>query len=290
MKTPSEKNVTTLDPNEIRRQVSERYAGIAMKTVSGCCSAGASEITAKAIGYTDSDLAVVPENANLGLGCGNPLAFAALRPGDVVVDLGSGGGFDAFLAAREVGDGGRVIGVDMTDHMIALAQANAEKGGVKNVEFRKGTIESLPIADATADMIISNCVINLSPEKPRVFAEAFRVLKPGGRLMVSDIVLTEPLPEQLVSRMELYSACIAGAALREQYLGAIRSAGFTEVKVLEETSFDKFAPSMCGDDPIVKQAMEALGGDADRVRRVAATLRSLKVSAQKPKERPSCCG
>jgi arsenite methyltransferase len=290
MKTPSEKNVTTLDPNEIRRQVSERYAGIAIKTVSGCCSRGASEITAKAIGYTDSDLAVVPENANLGLGCGNPLAFAALRPGDVVVDLGSGGGFDAFLAAREVGDGGRVIGVDMTDHMIALAQANAEKGGVKNVEFRKGTIESLPIADGTADMIISNCVINLSPEKPKVFTEAFRVLKPGGQLMVSDVVLTEPLPEALVSRMELYSACIAGAALREQYLEAIRSAGFAEVKVLEETSFGKFAPSMCGDDPIVKQAMEALGGDADRIRRVAATIRSLKVSAQKPKERPSCCG
>ncbi|OGP83368.1 MAG: arsenite S-adenosylmethyltransferase [Deltaproteobacteria bacterium RBG_13_65_10] len=290
METPNEKNPTTLDPEEIRKQVSERYGGIAMQKVSSCCSTEATQRTAKAIGYSDEDLSRVPENANLGLGCGNPLAFAALRPGDVVVDLGSGGGFDTFLAAREVGERGHVIGVDMTDHMIALARANAEKGGFKNVEFRKGTIEDLPVADATADMIISNCVINLSPEKPKVFAEAFRVLKPGGRLMVSDIVLTEPLPEALLSHMALYAACVAGAALREEYLEAIRAAGFERVEVIEETSFSKFAASMSENDPIVKQAMEALGDDPDRIRRLAASVRSLKVSARKAESRSCCAG
>jgi len=288
METPNEKNPTTLDPEEIRKQVSERYGGIAMQKVSSCCSTEATQRTAKAIGYSDEDLSRVPENANLGLGCGNPLAFAALRPGDVVVDLGSGGGFDTFLAAREVGERGRVIGVDMTDHMIALAQANAEKGGFKNVEFRKGTIEALPLDDASADRVISNCVINLSPEKPKVFREAYRVLKPGGRLMVSDIVLTEPLPEALVSRMELYAACVSGAALREDYLDAIRGAGFQDIQVIEETSFSAFAASMSPDDPIVKQVMEALGDDPDRIRRVAASVRSLKVSARKA-EGGSCC-
>ena len=276
-------------PDEIRKEVSARYASLATQKVSGCCSPQAAETTARAIGYGDSELSQVPKNANLGLGCGNPLAFAELRPGNVVVDLGSGGGFDAFLAAREVGKTGHVIGVDMTDHMVALAQRNAREGGFGNVEFRKGTIEALPIDDAAADMIISNCVINLSPEKPRVFREALRVLKPGGRLMVSDVVLTAPLPEALLSHLDLYAACVAGAALREDYLEAIREAGFTDIKVVDETNFGHLLASTSLDDPLVKSALEAVGNDPAELRRVADSVVSLKVSARKPEAR-ACCG
>ncbi len=276
------------NPDEIRKEVSARYASLAMQKVSGCCSPEAAETTARAIGYGDSDLSAVPENANLGLGCGNPLAFAELQPGGVVVDLGSGGGFDAFLAAREVGDTGRVIGVDMTDHMITLAQRNAEQGGYKNCEFRKGTIEDLPIANDTADMIISNCVINLSPEKPRVFREALRVLKPGGRLMVSDVVLTAPLPEALLSHLDLYAACVSGAAQREDYLDAIRDAGFVDIKVVSEDNFGNLLASTSPEDPMVKSAMDALGNDPAALRRVADSVLSMKVSARKP-EAKGCC-
>jgi len=270
------------DPDEIRQEVSARYASLAMQKVSGCCSTQAADTVARAIGYGDEDLTKVPENANLGLGCGNPLAFAELRPGQVVVDLGSGGGFDAFIAAREVGETGRVIGVDMTDHMIALARRNAEQGGFANCDFRKGTIEALPVEDGAADMIISNCVINLSPEKPRVFREAFRVLKSGGRLMVSDVVLTAPLPEALLSHLDLYAACVAGAALREDYLEAIREAGFVDIKIVDEQNFGHVLASTSLDDPMVKSAMDALGNDPIELRRVADSVLSLKVSARKP--------
>jgi ubiquinone/menaquinone biosynthesis C-methylase UbiE len=282
MSTHTEKTGTPHDPEAIRKHVSERYASLAMQKVSGCCSSQAAETVARAVGYGDAELSNAPADANLGLGCGNPLAFAALRPGDVVVDLGSGGGFDAFLAANEVGETGRVIGVDMTDHMLALARRNAEQNGYKNVEFRKGTIEALPVEDDTADMIISNCVINLSPEKPKVFAEAFRVLKPGGRLQVSDIVLLEPLPEAVRSNMGLYAACVAGAALREEYLDAIRAAGFADVKVVGEQSFAHMAGSLSTDDPVVKAAVDAVGGDPVKIQRMADSVRSLKVSAVKP--------
>jgi len=278
-------NKTNPAPDEIRKEVSARYASLAIQKVSGCCSPEAAETTARAIGYGDQELSQVPENANLGLGCGNPLAFSELKPGDVVVDLGSGGGFDAFLAAREVGDTGRVIGVDMTDHMVALAQRNAREGGFGNVEFRKGTIEALPIDEGTADMIISNCVINLSPEKPKVFREAFRVLKPGGRLMVSDVVLTAPLPEALLSHLDLYAACVAGAALREDYLEAIREAGFADIKVVDETNFGHLLASTSLDDPLVKSALEAVGNDPAELRRIADSVVSLKVSARKPETR-----
>lgn len=270
-----------LDAEEIRKEVASHYGAIAREKSEGCCAAKTPEMMARAAGYSDEDLAEAPEDANMGLGCGNPISYANLQEGEVVVDLGSGGGFDAFLAAREVGESGRIIGVDMTDDMIALARRNAEKGGYRNVEFRKGHIEALPLEDGSADVIISNCVINLSPEKPKVFAEALRVLKPGGRLLVSDIVLTEPLPEALVAHMGLYAACVSGASLREDYLEAIESAGFAEIKVLDEFGFGHLATSIQPDDPLLKDAIAALKGDTNLIRRVADSVRSLKVFARK---------
>lgn len=177
----------------------------------------------------------VPEGANLGLGCGNPVAIASLKEGEVVLDLGSGAGFDCFLAANAVGSKGKVIGIDMTPEMLAMARENARKGGYENVEFRLGEIENLPVANSSIDVVISNCVINLSPEKKRVFAEAFRVLKPGGRVMVSDIVLLKTLPEEVRNSIEAYVSCIAGAALKDEYIGAMKLAGFKDIEIMGET-------------------------------------------------------
>ncbi|MDP3940182.1 MAG: arsenite methyltransferase, partial [Deltaproteobacteria bacterium] len=261
-----------IDPEAIRKEVESHYGALARERQEGCCVTSSPEMMARAAGYSDEQLGAAPEGANLGLGCGNPLAYAKLQPGETVLDLGSGAGFDAFLAAPEVGESGRVIGVDMTDDMLALARKNAEKGGFKNVEFRKGRIEELPLDDNSVDAIISNCVINLSPEKPKVFAEAYRVLKPGGRLLVSDIVLTERLPEVLVAHMGLYAACVAGAALREEYIDAITAAGFAEVKVLDEFGFGHLATSITPDDPILKDAMAAMKGDDTLIRRVADSV------------------
>jgi arsenite methyltransferase len=174
----------------------------------------------------------VPEGANLGLGCGNPVALATLKKGETVLDLGSGAGFDAFLSANRVGKTGRVIGVDMTPEMMETACENAKKGGYKNVEFRLGDIESLPVDDNSIDVIISNCVINLSPDKPKVFKEAFRALKPGGRLMVSDIVLLKELPASLKESAEAYVGCVAGASKKDEYLKMIKDAGFKSVKAV----------------------------------------------------------
>jgi SAM-dependent methyltransferase len=231
----------------VRSAVREHYASVAReqssccgptKAAGGCCGATPAPIDiSRAIGYSDQEMNAVPQGANLGLGCGNPLAFAALREGDVVVDLGSGAGFDCFLAAQRVGPQGRVIGVDMTHEMLERARGNAARDGVANVEFRLGEIENLPVADGTADMVISNCVINLSTDKPRVFREALRVLRPGGRLMVSDLVLARPLPASVARSVAAYAGCIAGAMLKDDYLQAIREAGFADVHVLAEAVY-----------------------------------------------------
>ena len=183
------------------------------------------------MGYTSQDLASVPEGANMGLGCGNPVALASLKPGETVVDLGAGGGFDCFLAAKQVGESGKVIGVDMTPDMLTTARMNAEKMGTKNVEFRLGEIEHLPVADNSVDIIMSNCVINLSPDKLSVYRDAFRVLKPGGRLAIADIVTTAPLPENIRKNMALVTACVGGAATIEDTREMLATAGFQEIKI-----------------------------------------------------------
>lgn len=233
---------------DIKQSVREGYAAIASQNTSccetdnsccnpasSCCGGNDAQLSSKAVGYTDAEMNSVPDGANLGLGCGNPVAIASLKAGEVVLDLGSGGGFDCFLAANSVGDTGKVIGVDMTPEMISLARNNAEKGGYENVEFRLGEIENLPVADASVDIIISNCVVNLSPDKQQVFREAFRVLKQGGRLMVSDMVLLKDLPEEMRESVEAYISCIAGAMLKDKYIGYIRSAGFKNISIISET-------------------------------------------------------
>ena len=235
--------------NDIRDAVRERYGLLADGADCGCgCASGEASccatdtVSMNSLGYTAEQLAAIPEGANLGLGCGNPLAHAGVKTGATVLDLGSGAGIDAFLAAREVGPSGRVIGVDMTASMIRRARENAAKGGYANVEFRLGEIENLPVADGTVDVIISNCVINLSPQKPRVFAEALRALRPGGRLVVSDLVLRHPIPEPVRQSIEAYVGCVAGAALREEYLQLVRDAGFTQVAVVEERGYGQDGP------------------------------------------------
>jgi arsenite methyltransferase len=234
--------MSTLEAVEIKELVRARYGGIAAgslpavpaQSASSCCdSAAAPDVDEKArdMGYSADELAAVPDGANLGLGCGNPQAIAGLKPGEVVVDLGSGAGFDCLLAARQVGNAGRVIGVDMTHEMLAKARANAAQLGAANVEFRLGEIEHLPIADNSADVIISNCVINLVPDKAQVFREAFRVLKPDGRVAVSDVVNIAPLPDDLRSDPALLCGCVAGAAPADRMDALLRAAGFVDVTV-----------------------------------------------------------
>lgn len=231
------------DSREIKRIVKEGYTKVAKQGTSccssvSCCGSGnqAKDIS-KTVGYSEDEINAVPDGANLGLGCGNPVVIASLKEGDIVLDLGSGAGFDAFLAAKKVGKTGRVIGVDMTQEMLERARANAKKGGFDNVEFRLGEIEKLPIGNNTIDVIISNCVINLSPDKESVFREAFRVLKPGGRLMVSDLVLAKDLPKAIKESVEAYVGCFAGAIKKDEYLKLITRAGFWDVKVISESSY-----------------------------------------------------
>lgn len=223
---------------DVRGVVREKYGAVAEgKSAGGCCAQSDPEGALSQLGYTAEQAAAIPEGANLGLGCGNPIAHATLAPGEVVLDLGSGAGIDCFLASREVGPQGRAIGVDMTPAMIERARANAAKHGYANVEFRLGEIESLPVADASVDAIISNCVVNLSPDKPRVFREALRVLRPGGRLVLSDLVLTRELDDRLRHDVDLYVGCVAGASLEADYLRMIREAGFADVTVLSRSAY-----------------------------------------------------
>ncbi len=247
-----------------------------------CCSGegNSPEDLSRKIGYNDAEMSSVPEGANLGLGCGNPVALASLKEGDVVLDLGSGAGFDCFLAAQRVGSSGRVIGVDMTPEMLEKARDNARKGGYDNTEFRLGEIEHLPVADNSADIIISNCVINLSPEKDKVFREAFRVLKPGGRLMVSDIVLLKDLPEPIRQSIEAYVGCVAGASLKDEYLGEIEAAGFADIKVLDEVNFPV---EFVADNPAVKEIIRNMNLTADKLRDLATAVASIKIAAVKPR-------
>lgn len=228
--------------NNIKQNVREAYGKIARESGSCCGSSGSccgssqsQQSASKLVGYTDEELKAIPEGADLGLGCGNPVALASLKEGETVLDLGSGPGMDCFLAASRVGKKGRVIGVDMTPDMLDRARRNAAKGDYSNVEFRLGEIENLPVADNKVDVVISNCVINLCPDKMRVFGEIYRVLKPGGRLMVSDIVLNRELPESLKKSVEAYASCIGGAALKNDYLQVIKAAGFQDINVVDES-------------------------------------------------------
>ena len=273
---------------DIKKVVREGYAKIAKQDspccapVNSCCgSTDLAQNISKSIGYTEEELKAVPEGANLGLGCGNPVALASLREGETVLDLGSGAGLDCFLAAEKVGKNGRVIGVDMTPEMIERARENARKGNYTNVEFRLGEIENLPVADNSVDVVVSNCVINLVPEKRRVFKETFRVLKPGGRLMISDIVLLKELPDVIKNSIEAYIGCLSGAVMREEYMEAIRAAGFQEVEIVDETSF----PIECmANDPTAKALIENLGITFQEAAEFASSVISIKVNGVKPNE------
>lgn len=236
--------VSKMRDEDIKREVRKAYGMTAgggsccCSTESACCgSATRANDISRCVGYTDTDVEGVPSGANLGLGCGNPIALASLHEAEIVLDLGSGAGFDCFLAASRVGEAGKVIGIDMTMEMVEKARENASKGGYGNVEFRVGDIEDLPVADDSIDVIISNCVINLVPDKRKAFREAHRVLKPGGRLMISDLVLLQELPEIVLESIRAYVSCVSGAMLKDKYIEVIREAGFGEIAVLQEVLF-----------------------------------------------------
>jgi SAM-dependent methyltransferase len=267
-----------MNEENAHKAVRERYGKIAKTKNQNCgCGCGRSS-SSQDIGYSKGELASVPDGADLNLGCGNPVALASLKHGETVVDLGSGGGLDCFLAAKKVGEKGKVIGVDMTAEMLERARANLKKSSHKNVEFRLGEIENLPIADNTADIIISNCVINLSPDKQRVFNEAFRVLKPKGRLMVSDIVLLKDLPERIKGSVLAYVGCVAGADKKNEYLNRIRQAGFEKVEVVKE---DQLPESMLADQDTAEFVKEQQLTEQE-IAEVSSAVVSIKVSATKP--------
>lgn len=285
-----------MEEEKIKKVVREGYANV-VKQGSSCCGPSGSgsgkdqprpsccgptnnvQDVSKLMGYTDEELKSLPEGANLGLGCGNPVALASLKEGDVYVDLGSGAGIDCFLAAQKVGKSGKVIGVDMTHEMLDRARENARKVGYDNVEFRLGEIEHLPIADNSVDVITSNCVINLSPDKKAVFEEAFRVLKPGGRIMISDIVLLKELPQELLDSVEAYVGCISGAMLKDEYMALVKDAGFENIEIAGETSTP---PELFLNDPQTKSIIEHLNISMDFVKDFAGSVISLKFSAEKP--------
>ena len=252
--------------DQIRHLVREQYSLAAEAAGCGCapscCGTAAPEAVAHALGYSATETAAVPAGANMGLGCGNPQAIADLKPGETVLDLGSGGGFDCFLAARQVGESGHVIGVDMTPAMVSKARVNAEQGGYGNVEFRLGEIEHLPVADGTVDVIISNCVINLSPDKARVFRDCFRVLKPGGRLAISDVVAFADIPAHIQEDMALLTGCMAGASLISDLEDMLHDAGFQHIRIAPKEQSKSFirewAPGTPVTDYVVAATIEAI--------------------------------
>jgi arsenite methyltransferase len=261
---------------QAHKAVRERYGKIAKTKTEpcGCCGGSSSS---EEIGYSKGELSSVPAGADLNLGCGNPVALASLKEGETVIDLGSGGGLDCFLAAKKVGTKGKVIGIDMTAEMLERARANSKKGGYKNVEFRLGEIENMPVADNTADIIISNCVINLSPDKQRVFKEAYRILKPKGRLMISDMVLLKDLPKKVKDSVLAYVGCVAGADMKEDYLGKIKQAGFGQVEVVEENHL----PQAILEEPDIKTFIEEQKLTKKEIADISDAVVSIKVSAIK---------
>jgi SAM-dependent methyltransferase len=271
---------------KIKKSIRKSYGKIAKNQgscctpVKSCCDNQETAVDiSRKLGYTDAELEAVPEGANLGLGCGNPVALASLKEGETVLDLGSGGGVDCFLAANKVGKQGRVIGVDMTLEMIDKARENAKKGNYENVEFRLGEIENLPVSDNTADVFISNCVINLVPDKAKVFKEVFRVLKPGGRMMISDIVLLKELPEEIKNSISAYVGCLSGAILNDEYLEIIKNVGFRTIEIMNETSPEI---ELLANDPTAQAIMENYKMSLEQARKIVRSIVSINLSATKP--------
>lgn len=279
------------DKEAVVNSVREKYGAIALEGGSCCgtsgCGTGGEEALTLDVGYSRSQLKAVPEGANLGLGCGAPIDHLALQPGETVVDLGSGAGIDVFLAADRVGPTGMVIGVDMTPEMLARARRNAEKAGVKNAEFREGRLENLPVASGTVDAITSNCVINLVPDKLSVFKEIARILKPSGRLVISDIVLDKPLPPEIEKDIYAYVGCIAGASPRESYFAMLKEAGLGEIEILKDLDYGEVVIDHAR--PEAERLAKKAGVTVDSLR---GTVRSLTFCARKAASAPkaACCG
>jgi SAM-dependent methyltransferase len=278
MEIPMQTDAKTIH-DSVRDAYGKAATDVSSPSAASCSAANGTTDPARNIGYSAKELKMIPDEANLGLGCGNPTAIARLGPGETVLDLGSGAGMDAFAAAAQVGPTGRVIGVDTTPEMLARARRIAvERGLADRVEFREGLIEDLPVTDDSVDVVLSNCVINLSPDKAGVFTEAFRVLKPGGRLAVSDIVLTEPLPAEVAGTVGAWVGCVGGATPAEDYLGAIEEAGFTDVSWTRTPAAYLLAGVV--NDPAVAAVAELLG--PERVQRIAESVWSYKIQARKP--------
>jgi len=283
------------DAEAVRQKVRTGYGEIAQhgserREGGKCCCGGPpsqSEQLAKTVGYSAEELAALPDGANMGLSCGNPNALASLQPGEVVLDLGSGGGFDAFIAGRKVGAGGRAIGVDMTAEMLAKARKNIDsyrqQTGLENVEFRLGEIEHLPLADNSVDAVISNCVINLSPDKPQVWREIARVLKPGGRVAVSDLALLKPLPPSVVEMVEALVGCVAGAVLVSETERMVRETGLSEIRLNPKSGY--VDAMLDWEDPLYQKIIAKLPPGA----KPGEYITSLEVTAKKP-GKPNCCG
>lgn len=283
-----------MEEKEIKKAVRKRYGEIAKKSSSccgtsnkknsietSCCGNANTDITSnlyRVIGYTDDELQSAPLSSNLGLGCGNPLAHANIKEGDTVLDLGSGAGLDCFLAAKRVGKTGKVIGVDMTPDMIDKARDNALKSNYDNVEFRLGEIEHLPVADNSIDLIISNCVINLAPNKEQVFQDAYRVLKSGGKLMISDMVLLKELPNYIKNSIDAYIGCVSGALLKEDYISIIKKVGFSDVNILSQLSFPV---DIIKANPDVIEKVKKLGIPSNELENLAKSVVSIKIEARK---------